>query len=389
MNGNLNKQSLTIGKLFGIKIRFHVSWLVIFTLVAWTVISGYLPTYYSGLSLQIRIIDGIVITVLFFASVLAHELAHSLTARRYGIKIQRITLFLFGGAAELQQEPTNAKAELMMTIAGPLTSLAAALFFGAIWLIGIRLHVQAIEIIAGIVAVLNLSVGVFNLIPAYPLDGGRIFRALMWLKTQDIVSATRAASYLSYALSYLLITVGVLEFFSGGFINGLWAVLLGFFLHQLTRVGYRQTVEQKQLAGLKVADIMEADFLSVPSDTTVEEYLNHYLLIRKQYDCLVMDGDTVVGILSATRAMSVSDPQMSIVKIMVRVNSRMLLGLNDSALRAVQIMERYNVHILPVYREHQLAGTVTLGQIGEYLRLRQALSQKTLPKMQKDIKHAT
>ena len=389
MNGNLNKLSLTIGKLFGIKIRFHVSWLVIFALVAWTVISGYLPTYYSGLNLQIRIIDGIVITVLFFVSVLAHELAHSLTARHYGIRIQRITLFLFGGAAELQQEPTNAKSELMMTVAGPLTSLVAALLFGAIWLFGLRLHLQTIEIIAGIVALLNLTVGLFNLVPAYPLDGGRIFRALIWLKTQDIVSATRYASYLSYALSYLLIVLGVLEFFAGGIINGLWAVLLGFFLHQLTRVGYRQTVEQKQLVGLKVADIMETDFLSVPADATVDEYLNHYLLIQKQYDCLVMDHESVVGILSASRAMSAADTRVSVVKIMVRLGSQLRLDVNDNAFRAVKIMERYNVHILPVYKDKQLAGTVTLGQIGEYLRLSQALSRRMPLKIQEEIKHAS
>ena len=390
MNGNFHKQSLTIGKLFGIKIRFHLSWLIIFVLVAWTVIDGYLPVYFRGLSLKIRIVDGLIVTVLFFASVLAHELAHSLTARRYGIRIQRITLFLFGGAAELQREPSGAKAELMMTIAGPLTSIVTALWFGAIWLASMHWHIQTIEIIAGLVAVLNLTVGIFNLVPAYPLDGGRIFRALIWLKTKDIVSATRVASYLSYVLSYGLIALGVLEFMSaGGVVNGIWSVLLGLFLHQLTRVSYRQTVEQKQLRSLKVEDIMEKDYLSVPAATSIDDYLNRYLLQLEQYDSLVMNHEEAVGCLSASRAMSATNTSEPVTRVMVPIAGRMRLGLRDNALKAVRLMEYYGIRILPVYNGTHLIGAVTLGQIGAYLHLKRTLSKKILPDAQRGIDGAS
>lgn len=368
MDNTLNSQSVTIGSFFGIKVRIHISWLIIFALIAWTVIGGYLPTYFHGLSVTARIIEGLVITIVFFITVVAHEFAHALVARRRGLKISRITLFLFGGAAELQQEPADAKTEFLMTLAGPATSVLASAVFGLMWYLGGIYHVKTVIVIGGIVALLNLVIAVFNLLPAYPLDGGRIFRSLVWMRTKDIVKATKIASYLSYVLSYLLIAFGILAFLEGDFIDGIWSGLLGIFLHQITTMSYRQTLSQSILGKLKVNNILQKDFISVPSDTTVNDFLRDYVLKFREYDFLVSDSNDIIGIIEAPNIKHASvDRESEIRNYMSPITKDLHLKTTDSADKALAIMQRHGLHILPVYSGSNVIAVVTAAYINDYL----------------------
>lgn len=369
MNGNLDRQSLTIGTFFGIKLRVHYSWLIIFALIAWTVISGVLPAYYPKLSLSVRVVDGLIITVLFFIAAIAHEYAHSLVARRYGLTVKRITLFLFGGASELQNEPTDAKTEFLMTAAGPGTSLLIAALFWGIWAIAKSQHVTFIEIIAGIDAILNLIIGLFNLVPAYPLDGGRLFRSLVWLKTKDVISATKAASYLSYILSYAMAALGILEVIGGDLVGGIWFLILGLYLHQLTRASYQQTLNQVLLSKVKVKDIMETDFATVPANTSLENYFNDYVLRYREYFFLITKGEEVVGELEAAKVMRKQKAlyNQPVEQFMQPISEKQFLKPSDPAAKALQLMRQYDEHILPVFEEKKLTAQVTTQHINDYL----------------------
>lgn len=371
----MRPRGLTVGTFFGIQLQIHYSWLVVFALVALSVITDYLPTFHHGLALWVRIGAGLLVTTLFFVSVICHEYAHSLVALRQGLKIKRITLFLFGGAAELQQEPTNAKTELLMTIAGPATSLAAAALFGAIWALGHQFNLIGVELIAEPLTVLNFVVGIFNLLPAYPLDGGRIFRSLIWMRTKDIVSATRTASYLSYGLSYAMITLGLLEILAGAFVSGIWLGFLGMFLNQITRLSYLQTVSQKILEPLKVRDVMDEQFFTVPSSTTIDALFNDYILQNKCSDYLVTQDDKVVGIIELMHVINLKGVQheRSVSRFMVPLSSEMKLKPRDSAARALQIMQQHFVHILPVFKGDTVIAVVSSQYLNDYLRVHQTL----------------
>lgn len=372
----MSPRGLTVGTFFGIELRIHYSWLVVFALIATTVITDYLPTYRHGLALWVRVVAGLLVTALFFISVICHEYAHSLVALRQGLKIKRITLFLFGGAAELQQEPTSAKAELLMTTAGPATSLAIAALSGAVWTTAHQLNLTGVELIAEPLTMLNFVVGIFNLLPAYPLDGGRIFRSLVWLRTKDIVSATRTASYLSYGLSYAMVALGVLEILAGAYVSGIWLGFLGMFLHQITQLSYSQTVSQKTLEQVKVRDIMDKQFLTVPADTTVDTFVNKFILRDKRSDYLVTEGNEVVGIVELLHIVRVRriDNQQPVKHFVVPLIPELKLKPKDLAARALRIMQLHSVHTLPVFTGSAVVGIVSAQYLNDYLQVHQTLN---------------
>ena len=381
MNGSKNRQSLHIGTYSGIKLRVHISWIIIFLLVAWSVISGYLPIYYPSLPTSQRMIYGTIVTILFFVSVIVHEFAHALLAKRRGLKIDQITLFLFGGAAELQQEPNDARSEFMITAAGPATSYVIAVILGAVWLAARQFNLLGLEVIAGIVALLNIVVATFNLLPAYPLDGGRILRSLIWIKTKDMLKATKDATRVSSVLAYLMIAAGLIEIFYGAFLGGVWMVFLGYFLHQMAQFSYKQTLNQQLLGSLKVSDIMETGIITVSANTTVDDYLNSYVLRYRQYDFLVTLNNKVVGIVSADRVSRLSGEarQESVENHMLALGPGLKLRPSDGAVKALDIMLRSKIQVLPVFSMRKLVGSVSMGYINDFLRLNQTTKTLSQP----------
>jgi len=272
-------RSINLFKVAGIQIAVDYSWLIIFTLVLWSLAAGYFPHEYPGFARIQYWGIGAIATLLFFASVLIHELAHSLVANRVGQNVRRITLFLFGGMAHLSREPSNAVAELKIASVGPLTSLALG---GGFWL----LRVGAEHLTAGplwvamfkYLSFINVALAVFNLLPGFPLDGGRILRGLLWYRSGNLRSATARAADWGAGIALGLMGLGLLQIFGGALVGGLWLIFIGMFLRGAARSSYHGVVVEHVLGTAKVRDLMVADPSVIADDLTVHDAIEEHFL---------------------------------------------------------------------------------------------------------------
>ena len=248
----MGRGSFTIGSIAGVRIGLHPSWLVIAFLITYSLAVGDLPDRFRGWEPILYWVVAAGVALLFFASVLAHELSHALVARRYGIEVKDITLFIFGGAASLEGDARTPGQEALIAFAGPLSSLV----IGAV-LIGIGLVWPQEQVLAliGWLAVINLSLGVFNLLPGFPMDGGRILRALIWKVRGDPEVATRNAAAVGRLVGYLLIGVGAVIAFQGILLGGIWLALIGWFIATAAEATVQQTTLQRSLRGVAVRDV--------------------------------------------------------------------------------------------------------------------------------------
>lgn len=366
----MRRNYFTVGTFFGIQLRIDYSWFIIFALVAWAVITGYLPSYKHGLSPVVLTGAGLLVTVIFFVSVVAHEYAHSIVANHRGLNIKRITLFVFGGASELRREPDSAKTELLMTAAGPLTSLAIAGLFGGVGLLAKHWSLTALEIICQPVAALNFVVALFNLLPAFPLDGGRILRSILWMARKDFTAATRNAANAGVVLAYLMIAVGIFATFGGDFVGGVWFAIIGFFLLQSARLSYMQVVAQHILSGVQVSQIYNDQFAAIPLGTTVDYFLNQYVLRYKQDDFLAVDqAGYPVGVIEMSRVARDGERHRDqLIDDYVRpLAKRALLKPADPAAKALQIMQSEGLDILPVITQDKPIGVVLRRYLEDYM----------------------
>ena len=251
-------------KVIGIQISLDYTWFIIFALVAWTLSQGYFPSVVPGLAMWIYIAMGVVSSLLLFASILLHELSHSYVANRLGMDIRGITLFIFGGIAELSREPDDPRMELKIAIAGPIASGVLAILF---WLIKEGLTAMALfPLVASVcsyLVIINIVVVIFNMIPGFPLDGGRVLRAIWWMKSGDLQRATMVAGRVGKGFALFLIFFGILQTFTGNIIGGLWMVFIGIFLQQAAESGYREVLIRNSLSGIRVGDVMTREVVTV------------------------------------------------------------------------------------------------------------------------------
>jgi Zn-dependent protease len=272
------EQNIRLGKIAGVPVGINWSILVIFWLLAWELAAVVLPDYHPDESTAVYWIAGIAATILFFASLLAHEVSHTVVARRNGIGVRRITLWLFGGVSELESEALTPGADFRIAVVGPVTSLVIAGIFGAL---AILFH-SASGTTAVLVSALgwlgwwNLLLGGFNLLPGAPLDGGRVLRAALWQRTGDRVRAGTAAAHAGQALGYILIVLGIFEFLAVGLV-GLWFVFLGWFLTSAARAEENAAVMRSSLANVHVRDIMTPEPTTFASSMTIADLLENQL----------------------------------------------------------------------------------------------------------------
>ncbi|MBN1757576.1 MAG: site-2 protease family protein, partial [Chitinispirillaceae bacterium] len=264
--------------LSGFDVNIDLSWIFLTLLIVWSLATGVFPFYIAGLSPQAYLWLAIAGMLGLFASIIVHEFSHSLIARRFGIPMEGITLFIFGGVAKMNDEPPGPKAEFFIAVAGPLASIAIGT---GILLISRLVPVDgpqgAVKALLTYLGTINLVLAGFNLIPAFPLDGGRILRSALWAWKGDIRKATRIASASGSVFGWFLMGAGVLNLFMGGFIGGLWYILIGIFIHHAADVAYRQLVVRQTLEGEPVNRFMTAQPLTVPQDTTIEHFINDYV----------------------------------------------------------------------------------------------------------------
>ena len=344
---------IRIGRIFGVQIALHPSWFVIAVIVTYLMAAGQLPATYAGWPQAVYWIVGAVISLLFFASVLAHELSHALVARRFGMKVRDITLFIFGGAASLEGDAQRPRDEALIAAAGPVTSLAiGAVLLGASFLVG-QPEVQAI---VGWLGYINLTLGFFNLIPGFPMDGGRILRAVLWKVRGDRNAATRNAAVVGRLFGYLLIAGGVFLIFQGGSpFNGVWLALIGWFLSNAAESAVAQMSVEHALHGIKVRDVMESDPPAVSPNESVSDLVNERLIRGGHRSFLVNHADGglagIVTLSDVRRTPRENWEAARVTDIMTRYADLATIGPDAELEAGLKLLQEREVNQLPVVTE--------------------------------------
>jgi len=366
--------SLTLGKILGIPIKLHSSWFLIAALITWSLAGGYFPQEYPGWATITYWIVGAVTAVLFFASVLLHELGHSVLALREKVPVRNITLFIFGGVAQIGREPPTAGAEFRIAVAGPLTSLLLA---GVSGLLGRMLDGSAaLAAPLAYVARINLMLALFNMIPGFPLDGGRVLRALLWGLGGSFRTATRWASWVGRGVAYLFILTGVGQIFLGSFLNGLWIAFIGWFLNNAAESSYQQVVLRDTLAGVTVRSVMTERCPIVSSDLRLDHLVNDLVLGQGQRCFFVADNENLQGLITLHNIRAVPSEQretLTASQIMTPTESLFRAHPDDDVLALLQRMDEANVNQVPVMDNSHLLGVITREHLLHYIRLRSEL----------------
>ncbi len=372
--------SVNIGRILGIPIRIHWTLWFVFILIAWSLATpgGYISTTYPGLGTTTYWIIGIVSAFLLFVSVLLHELSHSYIAKKNGLPIARITLFFFGGVSEMTEEPRDASLEVRMAAAGPLTSFAIAGVMGVLWLL-----TQIISAPTAIIATLwygaliNAVLGAFNLIPAFPLDGGRVLRGSLWRSSKNLLNATRNATRVSEGISFLMIGAGLLLIvLTPEFINGLWILFLGWFIRSGAETSLKQTQLTEALSGVSVNDIMTKQLLTVSPDITVQNLVHDYFLVHPHGGYPVVQNDKVLGIVTMDSVRSIPKEKREVELVsqaMVPYERTITVGPTVSAADALQKIAQKGVGRVLVMDQDKLLGIVSRGDIMRTIKTRQEL----------------
>ena len=369
--------AFSLGRIFGIQFRIHYSWFIIFLLITGSLSWQYFPYTYPEWSELTYWLTGIATSLLFFTCVVAHELAHSLVGRANDIPVKSITLFLFGGVAHMTREATRHGAELRMALAGPVASLViGGLFFG------LHLLLQSVsEPVAALafwLAQINVVLALFNLIPGFPLDGGRVFRSLLWRFTGDYKRATRIAFEVGRGVGYLFVAGGVILMFlyRENWFNGLWLAFIGIFLTYVATANYRQTQWQAALMGVKVADVMMTTCPVISPHMTVSRVVQDYIFIRGHQCFMVTDGGELKGILTLRNIKSVDQKtwdSTAVSNVMTPAEQLKVTHMDEEVLSVLEQMEEYGISHIPVVSEGRIIGLVTRDDVLRLLYTRSRL----------------
>ncbi len=381
---------LRLGKLFGIDIHVDWSWFLIFFLVSWS-LSATFGQFRPEWTVGMRWGMAVVAALIFFASVLAHELAHALAAKSRGVPVRNITLFMFGGVANIQREPGSPVEELYITIVGPLTSL----FLGAVFLVwgtggfhtlGINISVASMQegafrMVLAWLGSINIMVGLFNLIPAFPLDGGRIFRALIWAWTKDFRRSTRYSTWLGRGIAWTMILLGgamwfgaQLPFLGSGMFNGMWMIFIGWFLNNAAISGYRQTLIQDILTDVPVRKVMQTQIPEIAYDLPVNELVNRKNTESDGQTFLVTAGEEVVGLVAMNEVKKSSgSPWKSVKDIMTPVRDLDFVTPDQDAAEALDRLQRLDQRQIPVILNNQIVGLLRRKDIVRWVQFQSGL----------------
>jgi Zn-dependent protease/predicted transcriptional regulator len=361
----------------GIPITIHYTLWFVFFLIAWSLASGYMPKEYPGLGTTTYWGIGITSAILLFASVLIHELSHSYVAKKNGLRIRRITLFFFGGVSEITEEPHDARLEVRMAAAGPLMSFLIAAILGAVWLMG-KYFRAPIPLTATLQygAYINALLGLFNLLPAFPVDGGRVLRGSLWKRSGNLLHATRTAGRISEILSWIMIAAGLGEVFFGNFVDGIWIIFLGWFIKSGADMSMKQTILAETLSGVSVESMMTRDVLTVQPDITVQQLVSGYFLTHKHGGYPVIKDGKILGIVTLQCARSIPKERWATTSIndaMIPCERTITIKPTASASEALNIMTREDVGRILVVKDGRLLGILTRGDLMRTIHTKQEL----------------
>jgi Zn-dependent protease len=362
-------------RLFGFQVRADPSWILLGVLVTWSLATGVFPTYVLGFPPETYWVMGAFSAVGLFVSIVFHELWHSLVARRFGLHIKGITLFIFGGVAEMAEEPPSAKAEFSMALAGPASSVVLAGFFLAVGLMGAGFGWPTpVTGVLGYLAVINLILAVFNLLPAFPLDGGRIFRSALWYLQGDLMRATRISSRIGSAFGFLMIGLGIYDILFGWFLSGLWWLLIGIFLRAASRQSLESVMSRMALAGTAVSRFMTADPVSVPGSATLRSLLDDYVF-RHQFRVFPVNDEAgnLLGCVNARDLKEVPPAQWenrTVESIASSCSPENSISPHAEAIDALNAMNRTKDSKLIVVENNRAVGVISLVDLLRFVSMK-------------------
>ncbi|HEX2711271.1 MAG TPA: site-2 protease family protein [Candidatus Acidoferrales bacterium] len=368
------RQQIPLGRIFGISIGLDYSWFLIFVLLTWSLALTYYPAAVPGQSASLYWALGAVSAVMLFVSVLLHELGHSVTALRYGIPVRSIRIFIFGGVSQIAGEAPSGAAEFWIAFSGPAVSLALAAIFRLLQasLTGIGPVFAVVKYLAYV----NGALALFNLIPGFPLDGGRVLRAILWTTTRDFRRATLTAAMVGRAIAFGFILWGVSQILTGNLGSGLWIAFIGWFLESAASAQVQQQVLERVLAGHTVAEVMNRNYVTVPASTRLQELVDRHILGGGRRSFIVTQGDQTVGLVTLGQIREVPRERWDTTTVDEAMTplARLKRVRPDTGLwAATGEMDRDGVNQLPVMTDSQILGMLGRDDVMSYLRTLQEL----------------
>jgi len=370
----MNRHAVPLGRILGIQINLDFSWFLIFGLITWTMAVGYYPAEFKNWPQSMYWIIGAVTAIMLFVSVLLHELGHSIMALHYKIRVKGITLFIFGGVSELGAEPSSAGAQFWISLSGPLVSFA----LGALLFLLQPVFSQVVPLLAlcKYLVFINIILGLFNLIPGFPLDGGGVLRSIVWAMTKNMRIATLIAANIGRFIAYLLIFWGMWNVLTGNFMNGMWIAFIGWFLETAARSQVQQQGLHDLLAGHKVSQVMKQHYLAIPEDTTLQEMVDRHILGSGGRSFMVERDNRIVGLLTLHQIKKVHRsewPVTTSAQVMIPIEQTRWVEPDAELWTALEEMDHTGVNQLPVMENGRIKGVLTREDVITFLRTLQEL----------------
>lgn len=370
------KQSIFLGRIFNIPIGLDYSWFLVFALITWSLATSYFPYQFTNWPAAEYWIVGAVTAVMFFISVLLHELGHSVVALRYKIQVRSITMFIFGGVAQIASEPPSAAAEFWIALAGPVVSFAlAALFTILQW---VTTGFEPLLALAKYLAYINGTLALFNLIPGFPLDGGRVFRAVVWAITHSFQRATTLAATVGRVVAFGFILVGVWQMFTGNLAGGLWIAFIGWFLESAAHAQLSQQYLHNLLTGHTVAQVMSRSYAIIPGNLTLQQLADEHILIAGRRFFVVEELGRVIGLLTLSEMNKFPRQDwihVSAVQAMIPIERLPSLQPETSLSEAFEEMERAGIGQLPVITQGEVQGILSRDNVMSFLQTLQEFAR--------------
>ena len=381
-------KGITLFRILGFEVKVDLSWVVLAVLVTWSLAVGLFPRAYEGLRPLQYWTMGIAGSLGLFGSILFHEFCHSLIAQQFGLPIKGITLFIFGGVAEMDDEPPSPKAEFFMAIAGPLSSIVLGIvFFLAAKAVALPIstdsHLFTVAGVLGYLAVINWVLAGFNMVPAFPLDGGRVLRAALWHWKKDLRRATRIASRFGSAFGIVIMLLGLINILVGNIIGGLWQVMIGMFLRSAAQMSYQQVLYRGSLAGATVTRFMNPDPVYAPATITIRELVENYFY-RYHYKMFpVRHEGKLIGCITSQQIKKIPRDeweQRTVSAALDRCSAENTISPDADAMKAFSIMGRTGRSRLLVVDHGELVGVISLKDITGYISSRMDLEETEVKK---------
>jgi Zn-dependent protease len=367
-------RSIPLFKILGFEIRVDLSWVILALLITWSLATGLFPAFYKDLPQTSYWWMGAAGALGLFLSIVIHELAHSLVARRYGISMKSITLFIFGGVAEMKEDPPSPGAEFWMAIAGPFASAAiGTVMFLAVAMARMQGWPAPVAGVLAYLAWLNLVLAIFNLAPAFPLDGGRILRSVLWRWKKDLRWATSVAARVGSGLAILLMALGIVSFFKGNIVGGLWWLMIGFFVRMAAHGSYQQMLARSVFHNVKVRDVMTRDPMVISRSLSLEEFVHDYVYQHHFQIYPVVSFGRFIGCVSVSAVSRVPRDEwqhLTVGSVAESCGPDTTIDPGQSAEEALNIMKRTGMSRLLVVEGDQLAGVVSLEDMLKLLALK-------------------